>query len=182
MDTGKVIYEVQGTGVFWLNLSQVYDIVFCKKIRLLDSGAGQSRIELIQKEFTLLSMSRDWKLEDEYIEPGFKKSICRLHESLNASILRRWFTKLFVFFQISVIKKPSPSHAISRTKSIIEFAETNFMCTWASALFVSSFVRDKASNSWMCENPERTFTLLDLKLVIRRGTFWLSNFSYVLAC
>ena len=39
LDTGKVIYRVQAAGLFWINFSRVYDIVF----REGDTLAGARR-------------------------------------------------------------------------------------------------------------------------------------------
>ena len=71
LDTGKVIYGVQAAGVFWINLSRVYDIAFCEgnalartRHRAISDGTDPEGVN------TTVYNSEDWSMEDEYIEPG----------------------------------------------------------------------------------------------------------------
>ena len=75
MAAGKVIYGVQAAGVFWINLSQVYDIAFREgetlagaRRRVISEGADSEGVNITVCD------PEDWKIQDEYIEPRANKN------------------------------------------------------------------------------------------------------------
>ena len=62
--------------MFWIDLNQVYDIAFCKRDTIKVARHRKILDETDPEGVdTTVYVPRDWKMEDENIEPGANDSI-----------------------------------------------------------------------------------------------------------